>query len=528
MPPLVWAALSPAAACGGFFCDGLTPGFDLVEQTGEAVVFRIDDVADTTEMHVQVRYDGPPQEFAWVVPVRGTPQIALSHSVLFAGLDALTAPALQLDRTGGCAPPPPPPPPAPPPSESVPLVQVTAARTQVGPYETVTVSAADPVALVDWLQGEGFAVPDGVATSLAPYVADGHQFLALRLANGETSGALAPLALTFPGTTPAIPIQLTALAAAEDMPLTVYVLGKARAVPSNYLHVDLNPNALNWFDDDAGYARLVTRAADQAGGHAFATDWSNTTATAQQIFARYQGLPFEPPPNYTTEDTIRQISWTYPKTPEMRAILVEHMLMRDAEVDALFTTPWVAFPQDLEARGADLQAFLDALNTRIVPPIQHIQAMMADSPHLTRLTSSLSPAEMTVDPMFTLNPRVAQTTATRSRGELRYLCAEGEAASGARRVLSPPGGFPVFLPSEDDVAAMGLTDAEYYAKLEEPAAVRIVDFGDGGEGEVLWDGAGIVEDSVRAFNRQATGCDTGRGPAWALTLPLVLLGLRRR
>ena len=82
---------SSALACGGFFCDAVQP----VVQDAEVVVFSVDEDAGPigeTTMHVQVSYEGPPTEFAWVLPVRGTPELQLSSQALFDAIIQQTGP----------------------------------------------------------------------------------------------------------------------------------------------------------------------------------------------------------------------------------------------------------------------------------------------------------------------------------------------------------------------------------------------------------------------------------------------------
>ena len=52
------------------------------------LIFGVDHEAETVEMHVQVDYAGPAEDFAWVLPVKGEPDVFLSHSSLFQSLPA--------------------------------------------------------------------------------------------------------------------------------------------------------------------------------------------------------------------------------------------------------------------------------------------------------------------------------------------------------------------------------------------------------------------------------------------------------
>jgi hypothetical protein len=55
---------TPVHACGGFACDGSG-----VVQTGERLLFAVDQAANETTMVVEVQYAGSPTAFSWLLPV---------------------------------------------------------------------------------------------------------------------------------------------------------------------------------------------------------------------------------------------------------------------------------------------------------------------------------------------------------------------------------------------------------------------------------------------------------------------------
>src|SRR6185295_3659225 len=100
------------------------------------------------------------------------------------------------------------------------------ATQNIGPFETVTIHATTSDELLNWLQDNGYQLPDSLDPVLSPYVTDGAYFVALRLQKDQDVGALQPIALRYPGDGASIPIQLTSIAATEDMRLHVYILGE--------------------------------------------------------------------------------------------------------------------------------------------------------------------------------------------------------------------------------------------------------------------------------------------------------------
>jgi hypothetical protein len=56
------------------------------------------------------------------------------------------------------------------------------------------------------------------------------------------------------------------------MGVLVWVLGPERAVPTNFLTLELNEMLINWFNPNSNYRDVVTAAADEAGGNGFVTE----------------------------------------------------------------------------------------------------------------------------------------------------------------------------------------------------------------------------------------------------------------
>ena len=208
------SAATPASACGGFFC-GNTP----VDQQGEDILFSVDEVLGETTVHVKIQYAGPAEEFAWILPVPTEPSLGLSSESLFRELYWRTQPSFGLkyeeigkcdmdgrnwdsssdvafstaSSAGGTSPP----------SDAVTVVS----QSTVGPYETVVLQAETEDALLDWLSANSFQLPSTLDAALAPYVASGSYFVALKLRKDTDVGELQPLSLTYPGTGASIPIH---------------------------------------------------------------------------------------------------------------------------------------------------------------------------------------------------------------------------------------------------------------------------------------------------------------------------------
>jgi hypothetical protein len=102
---LVSLAPTPAQACGGTFCDA-GPTAMPVDQTGETIVFWIDESGPDpfTEAHIQIQYEGEAQEFAWIIPVTGVPEVLVGSQALFDNMLQATVPIFTQQSTtiGDC------------------------------------------------------------------------------------------------------------------------------------------------------------------------------------------------------------------------------------------------------------------------------------------------------------------------------------------------------------------------------------------------------------------------------------------
>ena len=102
---LVGATVSanPASACGGFFCSSTQP----VNQAAERIVFAENGDGTVTAV-IQILYQGPSQNFSWVLPISSVPDedgIGIGSDIAFTRLQALTNPQFNLTTTieGQCS-----------------------------------------------------------------------------------------------------------------------------------------------------------------------------------------------------------------------------------------------------------------------------------------------------------------------------------------------------------------------------------------------------------------------------------------
>jgi len=554
---LLATTTAAALACGGLFCNNDAP----VDQSGEQIVFDVDEDSGTTTMHVNVAYEGPSELFAWVVPVNGLPDMFRSHTELFRVLDLTTAPLYNTltnldkscderwmssdadtdtdtdadsdsdsdtDTDGGGV--------------------TVLATDQIASYEITVLSATDAVALTEWLQANDYDLPDTMSEALEPYVAGGMNFAAIKLAKDTDAGDLPPLGITYEGTTPMVPLQLTSVAAVPDMPVTVYLAGDARGVPTNYLHVRLNPMAVDYFSFGNNLDSVVGRAADEAGGQAFAT--LSALKNPTPAYLTYHPSWYDPESLHDATHAADFVDGLaragFAGTPEVLEVLRTYFPVPDDfpyDENSFYNSPsyYRSYYDDFVYDPLEV---VDALVDAEIAPRQVAQELLDDMPWITRLRSSVSPSEMTLDPQFGFNPDLEvvgreQTLAIRFACDLNPMSTTVEAAP---QLLSWPTGQQLWIPSLDDMFAAGLT----YSDFVDPtaaAALYIEQMSTQGPPEILVDnspgdptyGTSPTDPATSATNAtndsEASGCGcnaSSTGGTFGLLLGLGAVVRRRR
>jgi hypothetical protein len=512
---LAWAALSQRAlAFGGLWAGGGAH----VAQSGEDVLF-VDNPDATITAVVQIRYAGAAARFAWLIPVPGKPRVEVASSTVFARLEAATAPqywvevgvdgtckgaddggALDAGAAYGA-------------SDDLdtsqgPVVVVDAGK--VGPYDYVTIdtgaAGGEPAeAATAWLAQNGYDLTGLEHDALDPYLRDGLNLLAFKLSDGADTGAIRPVALTYAGELPRIPIRPAAVAAQDDMRLRVWVAGATQAVPQNYRSLVLNEAMIDWLsgarfaegtlpsggagigagylDASSNYAQVVSAAADEAGGRGFVTELAAPASRFRdQVWSAIDDDNVETIAGATYADGIDAIlaasrhyrGWDgWDDAVRGATALPEHVSLAE-------------FGEDPERyRGAavvDTQAFLTRLRRDVVEPVAAAGAMLQRAPYLTRLYTTLSAGEMTRDPVFAYNADLAQVSNV-------HVAAQRIACSDARAFDEAP--WRMVLPQGGVVAGQG-DDGWPFSAGAMPANLVVVALGEHGAGYVVEDNSAAI------------------------------------
>ena len=229
-----------------------------------------------TVLSMQNDYQGPPEDFALVIPV---PVVLHEGDVktlprdLFGRIDTLAAPRLvEYWEADPCAP-----------QEiyeqSMPnsilaecatsdgsslnqdLQVRVEAQFAVGEYDIVILSAGDSTGLETWLHREHYNIPEGASASLRPYVEAGTKFFVARVDPSRVTfengrAVLSPLRFHYDSPDFWLPVRLGLLSSAGEQDLIVHILARnQRFEVANYANVTIPTNL-----------RVVDAVRDEFGG----------------------------------------------------------------------------------------------------------------------------------------------------------------------------------------------------------------------------------------------------------------------
>ena len=256
------AATLAAPAAADAFCGFYVSGADaqLFNNATQVVMMR---KGTRTVLAMQNNYQGPPKDFAMVVPV---PVVLQKENVktlpreIFGRVDQLSAPRLveyweqdpclqpkydEMDMAVA--------------RSSMPMkaapsggarrdLGVTVeAKFTVGEYQIVILSAKDSTGLDTWLRQEKYKIPEGAEPYLKPYVEGGSKFFVAKVDIEKVKfekgqAMLSPLRFHYDSVEFNLPIRLGMMNSAGTQDLIVNVLADSRHEVANYKNVTIPTN----------------------------------------------------------------------------------------------------------------------------------------------------------------------------------------------------------------------------------------------------------------------------------------------
>ncbi|GAB4567765.1 MAG: DUF2330 domain-containing protein [Haliangiales bacterium] len=252
------ATASSAHAFCGFYVSGA--GADMFNNATQVVMMR---EGKRTVLSMQNGYQGPPEDFAMVVPVPVVLQeenVKTLDDAIFDRVDALAAPRLveyweedpcqprvkydmaaravmesgamadEEDGAGGG------------------LGVTIEAQFEVGEYEIVILSAKDSTGLDTWLRQEKYQIPAGAEPLLKPYVQGGMKFFVAKVNADKVNfkdgqAVLSPLRFHYDSDEFSLPVRLGMINSAGTQDLIVHILARGqRYEVANYKNVTIPTN----------------------------------------------------------------------------------------------------------------------------------------------------------------------------------------------------------------------------------------------------------------------------------------------
>jgi MYXO-CTERM domain-containing protein len=288
-----------SAACGGCFHP---PTENPTVVTDHRMIFAVSQAATT--LYDQMRYEGSPSSFAWVLPIAGKVTIGLSSDDLFEALDTMTRVEVVGPQAGCYVPP-------------NCAVQTAAApmaagmgggggvtvlaHEVVGPYETVQLRATEPKALADWLVAHHYSIPPESQAIIDEYVKEQSAFLAMKLVPGASVRAMRPVRVTSPGAALTLPLRMVAAGAGPVLGVTLWVVGQGRYEPQNFpsFRIAAEDVAWDWMTDSSNYTTVRAQKTAASGGAGWQIESSLDVATSSLVelmqSPRRPGDPIPPP-----------------------------------------------------------------------------------------------------------------------------------------------------------------------------------------------------------------------------------------
>jgi hypothetical protein len=275
----VWNAPSIALACGGCFAPTGEPSV----VTAHRMVVAMN--ATETTLWDQFEYSGDPADFVWVLPIASHDgvDIQLADQAFFLYLAESTKVTLQAPfapSTGGgggcgfgCGD-----------SDSAsadlaPMMSPVEIyeRGVVGPYETLVLGSDSGSSLVDWLQDNGYSIPDSLVPTVMHYVDADMDFVVLRLTPNAGASQIQPVRVTTPGISTTFPLRMVSAGVVESVQLELYTIAEGRVEAQNFPNTQINEGDLvfDWSDQTFNYDVVRAEALTRDGGRMWLTEFSD-------------------------------------------------------------------------------------------------------------------------------------------------------------------------------------------------------------------------------------------------------------
>jgi len=302
---LVATRPTDARACGGCFHEAKAPTENTTVVTDHRMALSVSPMQ--TVLWDQVRYQGNPKDFAWVLPVGQGARIELARDEFLQALNLLTA--VQVT--------------APPPvscpgypgqygggggggfgcgaasansfgADGSAVATADAAykgndnvtvvsQETVGPYVAVTIRSSSGEAISQWLLDNGFEIPASIEPVLADYTKGGFDFIALKLAPNQGVQSMQPVRVVTPGADPTLPLRMVAAGIGSSVGLELYVISGGRYETTNFPATTIAPGTIQW-DPYQSRSTYTETFASVVGNGAWVTEFSGPLSSLDTVY----------------------------------------------------------------------------------------------------------------------------------------------------------------------------------------------------------------------------------------------------
>lgn len=192
------------------------PSVQMYETEQKAVIFYEDGIED---LFVSISFNGTAEDFGWILPTPTEPEVVKSTDMLFENLDKMTSPELPAQTIGrgwnNAA------------MEKAQDSGVQVLQTKKIEYYDISVLKADnDDALYNWLNDNGYRMPQAGKYIIDEYIENNWVFTAIkidskrvgnsRITNQFKSGHAVPLRLTFKTDQAVFPMKISSIGGMED------------------------------------------------------------------------------------------------------------------------------------------------------------------------------------------------------------------------------------------------------------------------------------------------------------------------
>jgi hypothetical protein len=280
-------------------------------------------------------------------------------------------------------------------------------RETVGPYDAVVLGSGSTDELFLWLAENGYDIPEISRPIVAEYVAARHVFVAIKLVSGADTREIQPLVLRYAEAQPCVPMRLTAIATVPDMPITAYFAASSYATPNNYSSIEPTYDDTRLWRYEAGYYNTyISNLVDDAGGRAFVTEFAGSMPSVSLELASVADLETVTDPGEYLR-RLRERGFTGDR--QLLGILMRFLPPPEGYEDnpgGYYNCLW-GFGSSPEScgytGGFDPDGLTTTLEQQIVAPRREAQGVIERHPRLTRLFTTMSAEEMTIDPTFAID-----------------------------------------------------------------------------------------------------------------------------